>query len=445
MKRSALAVLVAFVTLAAVAAAASSRAPTVAVPQAAKSPAKEVRPLLAVVPGARGPVLGRADKRAIWVARRSPKVRLYNSVRAWAFAPEASAIALATQPEASDGGAKLHFVEPWLLSRVAVSRLPWGNVAALAWGDDRVNVVLQDSGQIEIVSVDAATHRVSVAAKIDGALVGSDRAGGRLVLLTAPAHGIGTASLVVIEPTGVLRSVTLAETQAGTDTGDEDSPPDFAKMRQNIPALAVEPDAGRAFVIPANGSVAEVSLSTLAVSYHSLAQPVSLLGRLHDWVEPKAEAKGLTGPVRTARWLGSGVVAVTGGDETATVDASNQVHVSWAPAGLTLIDTNTWGTKLIDRGADSFAVDGDSLLVTGSTWSDSDRTGMGLAVYGFDGARKLSVFRGDAARVVLAFRGKAYVDLGRPYTATVVDLASGRILADRHAPLARLLIGDGSN
>ena len=198
-------------------------------------------------------------------------------------------------------------------------------------------------------------------------------------------------------------------------------------------------------MIPANGSVAEVSLSTLAVSYHSLAQPVSLLGRLHDWVEPKAEAKGLTGPVRTARWLGSGVVAVTGGDETATVDASNQVHVSWAPAGLTLIDTNTWGTKLIDRGADSFAVDGDSLLVTGSTWSDSDRTGMGLAVYGFDGARKLSVFRGDAARVVLAFRGKAYVDLGRPYTATVVDLASGRILADRHAPLARLLIGDGSN
>src|SRR5881392_1010157 len=166
MKRSVLAVLVAFAALAAVAAAASSRAPTVAVPQAAKSPAKEVGPLLAVVPGARGPVLGRADKRAIWVARRSPKVRLYNTVRAWAYAPEAT-----------DGGAKLHFVEPRLLSRVAVSRLPWGNVAALAWGDDRVNVVLQNSGQIEIVSVDAATHRVSVAAKIDGALVGSDRVG----------------------------------------------------------------------------------------------------------------------------------------------------------------------------------------------------------------------------------------------------------------------------
>jgi hypothetical protein len=444
MKRSVLALLVAFAALAAVAASASSRAPTVAVPQAAKSPAKEVGPLLAVVPGARGPVLGRADKRAIWVARRSPKVRLYNTVRAWAYAPEASAIALATQPEASDGGAKLHFVEPRLLSRVAVSRLPWGNVAALAWGDDRVNVVLQDSGQIEIVSVDAATHRVSVAAKIDGSLVGSDRVGGRLVLLTGPAQGIGTASLAVVEPTGALRTVALAEIQAGSDVGDESKPPDFGKMRQNIPALAVDPDSGRAFVIPASGSVAQVSLSTLAVSYHSLAQPVSLLGRLHDWVEPKAEAKGLTGPVRTARWLGSGVVAVTGGNETATLDASNQLHVSWAPAGLTLIDTNTWGTKLIDRGADSFAVNGDSLLVTGSSWSDSDRTGMGFAAYGFDGARKLSVLRGDSARVLLAFRGKAYLDLGRPYSATVVDLASGRLLTDRHAPLAQLLIGDGS-
>src|SRR5436309_9139827 len=97
MKRSALAVLVAFVTLAAVAAAASSRAPAVAVPQAAKSPAKELGPLLAVVAGARGPVLGRADKRAIWIARRGPKLRIYNWVNAWAYAPDGSALALATQ------------------------------------------------------------------------------------------------------------------------------------------------------------------------------------------------------------------------------------------------------------------------------------------------------------------------------------------------------------
>jgi hypothetical protein len=445
MKRSALAVVVVLAVLAAVAASASSRAPAVVVPQGSKSPTKELGPLLAVVPGVRGPVLGRADKRAIWVARKSPKLRLYNSVRAWAYAPDGSMIALATQPFTNEGASRLQFVEPRLVRRLALKRLPRGDVVALAWGDGRVNVVLTDAGQIKVVSVDAATHSVSVGGKLAGSVFGTKRLGGRIVLVTGPARGIGTAGLAVVEPSGALRAVALLEIQAGSDLGDGSEPPDFGKMRQNIPALAVDPDSGRAFVIPASGAIAQVLLSTLAVSYHSLAQPVSLLGRLHDWLEPKASAKGATGPIRTAGWLGSGVVAVTGGDETATLDASNQPHVSWTPAGLTLIDTNLWQTKLIDRGADSFAVNGDSLLLTGSTWSDSDRTGMGLAAYGFDGTRKLSVLRGDSAQVMLAFRGKAYLDLGRPNTAKVVDLSSGRLLRDRRVPLAQLLIGDGSN
>jgi hypothetical protein len=100
---------------------------------------------------------------------------------------------------------------------------------------------------------------------------------------------------------------------------------------------------------------------------------------------------------------------------------------------------------VVDRGADSFAVVGDSLLVTGSSWSESSRTGMGFATYAFDGTRKLSVLHGDAAYLELAFRGKAYLNLGELYTKKVVDLASGRLLKDRHAPLAELLIGDGSN
>src|SRR5437763_2267901 len=143
MKKSALALLVVFAALAAVAASASSRATPVAVPQAAKSPAKELGPLLAVVPGAHGPVLGRADKRAIWIARHGAKLRLRNNVHAWAYAPDGSVLALATQPD--DGGiARVQFVEPRLLRRLAAAPLPWGDVWALAWGNDRVNVVLHD-------------------------------------------------------------------------------------------------------------------------------------------------------------------------------------------------------------------------------------------------------------------------------------------------------------
>src|SRR5438105_3637733 len=137
MKKSALALLVVFAALAAVAASASSRATPVAVPQAAKSPAKELGPLLAVVPGASGPVLGLADKRAIWVARRSPKLRLHNAVRAWAYAPDGSAIALATQADVTQAAAKVQFIDPRLLHRLAVAPLPWGDVYALAWGNDR--------------------------------------------------------------------------------------------------------------------------------------------------------------------------------------------------------------------------------------------------------------------------------------------------------------------
>src|SRR2546421_7736753 len=162
MKRSALVILVGLAALAAVASA-SSRAPAVAVPQAVKSPAKELGPLLAVVPGASGPVLGLADKRAIWVARRSPKLRLHNAGRAWAYAPDGSAIALATQADLTQAAAKVQFIDPRLLHRLAVAPLPWGDVYALAWGNDRVNVVLHDwdTGESEVVGDDAMTHRVS--------------------------------------------------------------------------------------------------------------------------------------------------------------------------------------------------------------------------------------------------------------------------------------------
>jgi hypothetical protein len=273
-----------------------------------------------------------------------------------------------------------------------------------------------------------------------------ERAGGRLVFLLAPAQGIGTARLAVLDPDGALRSVELPQISVGWEfPSDPSGPADPARARQNVPGLAVDPDSGTALVIPASGQIAKVALSTLTVSYHSPAQPVSLVGRLHDWIEPKAEAKGVNGPVRIARWLGNGVIGVTGGDETASVGADNQLHFTWSPAGLTLIDTNTWGTKVIDRGADSFVVDGDTLLVTGSSWSDADRTGMGLAAYGLDGAQKLSLLRGDSAYLVLAFRGKAYLSLSDSNAMTVIDLAQGKVSGVRHAPLAQLLLGDGSS
>src|SRR5215467_2844489 len=157
MKKRALAIVVVFAVLAVVAASASSRAPSVAVPQAAKVQAKGLRPLLAVVPGERGPVLGRADKRAIWVARRSPKLRIFNQLRAWVYAPETSEIVLATQADSEGSAVTLQFVDPVALNRRALVRLPDGSLTGLTWGKGRVNVLLQDwdAREVKVVSVDA--------------------------------------------------------------------------------------------------------------------------------------------------------------------------------------------------------------------------------------------------------------------------------------------------
>ena len=443
MRRTALAV-VAVAALVAVAAA-SSRAPAVAVPQAAKAPAKS-GPLLAVVPGDRGPVLGRADKRALWIGRRSPRLRIFNSMAGWAYSPDHDRLALAT--ESPRAGPRLQFVNPYSLVRSGITRLGSGHVVALAWGKDVSVVVDRDCcpASFDVVAVDTATTKIRRRTKLPNTLLQSARIGGTLVLLAAPATGIGATTIVVVGPAGDVRSIELSQIAAGMEHSQpfDGGDPDFTKFRQNIPGLAVDAATNRAFVVPAAGEVAEISLGDLTVSYHAVAQPVSLLGRVHDWLEAKATAKGMNGPMRKARWLGSGVLAVTGADEAMFKDANGQPRMTWAPAGLRLIDTNTWGSKLIDRGADEFTVDGASLLATGSRWDSRDEasaTGMGLAAYGFDGARRLSVLSGRRLWVALAFRGRAYVwdDL----TLRVVDLASGTVKS-RLRPLPQLLIGDGS-
>jgi hypothetical protein len=450
MRNKALAVLTVSAAVSAIAASASSRAPAVAVPQAAKAPAKGV-PLLAVVPGQRGPVLGRADKRALWIARRSPRLRIFNQLTAWAYAPDGSELAIATESQAgeSDPVPTVQFIQPSHVQRLGTTRLADGHVAAMAWGVNRLNLVAMRwccPASFDAVGIDVGLRKVVHRQRISRAVVQIGRAGGTIVVLTAPETGIGVATLVLIAADGVVRTATLSQIVAGTDLPNEGESPDPAKMRQNIPALAVDPDGGNAFVVPASGQVARVSLSTLAVSYHSVAEPISLLGRLHDWVEPKAVAKGLTGPRRTAQWLGNGVLAVTGGDEAVTIDGANQMRISWTPAGLRLIDTSTWGSKLIDRGADSFTVERDSLLATGSTWTTGgEQRGMGLAAYGFDGARRLAVLPGRSVAVALVFHGRAFVGLGDRYRTKVVDLASGKLLKDRRTPLAQLLIGEASN
>jgi hypothetical protein len=334
----------------------------------------------------------------------------------------------------------VQWVDPAAVTRIATTKLGDGSVAAMAWSADRVNLVLRTwccPGSFEVVGLSARTHKVISRRRFERNVIDVRPAGGALAVLTSPEIGVGTASMLVVGADGGIRSAALDQIAAGLDVPDESGSP--ASFRQSIPGLAVDADGARAFVVPGRGPVAEVSLATLSVSYHTVAEPVSLLGRVHAWLEPTAAAKGLNGPVREAQWLGAGVLAVTGADETALL-VNNQLRVTRTPVGLRLLDTSTWGSRLIDRGADDVHVDGGLLLATG--WrmsSDETHSGMGIAVYGFDGARRVAALQGAAAFVDLSFRGRAYLSLIDARTTQVVDLATGAV-DERRAPIAQLLI-----
>jgi hypothetical protein len=113
----------------------------------------------------------------------------------------------------------------------------------------------------------------------------------------------------------------------------------------------------------------------------------------------------------------------------------------YRPAGLQLIDTDTWSVRTLDSGVDSFQRFGSDLLATGSTWDSSsyERPGIGLVDYGPDGSRRFTALAGQALYLSLVFRNRAYVYDADGSTARVVDLRSGKVSGQRTAPLPWLL------
>jgi hypothetical protein len=222
------------------------------------------------------------------------------------------------------------------------------------------------------------------------------------------------------------------------------------RVEQSVPGLAVDSRGGRAFVV-APGLVAEVDLATLAVTYREPEPAASALARLLGWLDPTAEAKGATGPTRSAHWLGGGLLAVTGTDEDVVEDANGEQQNRIRAAGLSLIDTRDWRFRKVDEGAADAQVAGDLLLATGSSFDPATGAGksIGLAVYGLDGRKRFQRFDGREVWVRHVYAGRAYVDvpLTKPPWATlrVVDLDTGRVArAERGRRLPWLLLDAAS-
>jgi hypothetical protein len=414
----------------------------------------------------RGPLLGIVqDRGAARLVRVDPQsLRPLDGRRVavpstwtWAFSPNRSRLVfpghrvIRKLPRAT-----LRFFDARRMRAIGTVPLGLGTADRLAWlAPDRLLVVQQlcCTGRFDLVVVDPRARRVLRRTTLEGDLVQVASVAREVVLLVAPPDRIGPSRLLVVDAQGRIRSLPLNGISAGRDVPEASSAP-FV-LRHRNPGLAVDDEGRRAFVVPADGAVASVDLGSLAVEYHTLSEPRSLLGRLRNWLEPAAQAKASDGTSRQALWLGAGLVAVTGSDDHTFIGAENALSMRTDPAGLILIDTNSWTVRRIDDSVSHVSRTGNLLLATGYSWNSSAQQegGHGLAGYALDGTKHFHVFEDRRLTQLRIYGSRAYVGLygtvrvgathirlddGSAFR--IVDLATGRIIGTRTAPLPVLLI-----
>jgi len=287
-------------------------------------------------------------------------------------------------------------------------------------------------------TVDTVSRKVVTSQPLAAPLLQLGRSADDLVVLAGTFNAIVPVRLLVIGSDGTVRSVTVQRILAGRhyDTKSQDP-----IGTTNLPGLAIDPSSGIAYVIDPSGLVAAVNLGNLSVAYHQLGSG-SLLTRIADRLTPLAEAKGTNGNQLGAQWLGKGLIAVAGIQETATAQVD-----SYRPTGLRIIDTRNWSVRVLDQQADTFMVADGLILATGTRRSSGNTQhvyGEGLAAYGPDGSLRWRL-KGLGGQLYLAevYRSLALVD-GHG-TLHLVDLATGRVMHGPPPPAAGgLLLGPGS-
>jgi hypothetical protein len=368
---------------------------------------KTPRTVLAIESSAVGSQLVRVDAQSLKPVSKS--VWLGGSASAWALSPDGRRLAVALV-----GDFVIRIIDASRLSHLAAIRSRDRYTSVLAWPAARRLVWL---GADRVFVADPVTRKRLSTAMLPGAFIMAvQRVGNTLALLAAPTGEIGPARLALVGAGGRLRSVSLAGIRAGTVFDAESN-----EGKEWRPGLAFAPD-GRVFVVGAGDDpIAEVDLRTLAVTYHRPEARRSLLAKLHDWLEPRADAKmGLPGSSRSALWLGDGRLAVWGSDTV----RSGPEKVETTPTGLSIIDTQDWTIESVDVRAERVAFAAGTLLTT--------TEGAGLTGYSTDGRRRFRVFDGESVWVAATFGSKVYV-LPRRGRMRVVDAATGRVVGTRRA------------
>lgn len=396
----------------------SSPTDTASHPRAAKRPAT----VLALRPiERRGIVLVRLDRRTLAPASKR-RVIVGESLGAWALSPDGRRVAVGVEEALG-----VRIVDAVKMRRLGSIGTRNGQVRAMAWLTPNRIVGVEETG---IFVIDPVARRLVSARPTDGLVIGVGRTATALVLLLAPDDGIGTARLATLGADGSYRTVDLRRTAAGYRYPTEGGDP---VGEERVPGLAVDAADGRAYVVGAREPVADVDLGPLTVAYHELSRPISLVGRLRNWLEPKAEAKGpLLGSMRRALWLGNGRLAVTGEDGRPGRDG-----VVTVAAGLSLVDTRTWRTETIQHDATAATMAGGTLLASVAGFPELKP--IGLRGYDLDGDQRFHLFGARAVSVLTRLDERVFVDTGGVTRA--VDARTGRVgVVVRQVP--ELLVGN---
>jgi hypothetical protein len=338
----------------------NSTAAVVVPPATTAASARVGGPLVGVISGdSLATELARLDPRTLRPLPEGGRLKLAGSWPLLAVAPDRSMAVLGS--EAGD----LSVVDLVHLRRLGAVKTDLPGAAIFGWGwAGRSRLLLIDTSQqaaTEVLAVDVNARRVVGRQRFDGVVQGYARLPRGLALVVSPANAIGRARLVVSDANAGLRTVTLAEINAGFKQLD-DTDGSGPRMEQAVPGIAADPAGRRVDVVPGNGPVAEVELASLEVTYHRLGRSAALWQRLARWWAPPAEAKILSGPSRNAIWLGAGQLAVTG------FEGSANGHHREIPSGLQLIDTRTWTVRQVDRRSSSAVLAAGRLLAFGTAF-----------------------------------------------------------------------------
>jgi hypothetical protein len=314
------------------------------------------------------------------------------------------------------------------------SRGTFGGVAAVRWvGRDRLLAVVRLEPGLAAVVVDTARRAVVRTSTLAGVVSDVERSADGLVALLAPEQGIGAARLGIVDADGAVRTARLPAVAIGTRKVGAGADP---LVRSVQPGLATVPEGGLAVVVtPANRAVA-VDTRTLAVTTHEL-EPTRA---------PSSAAKAIDGPQRYAKYVGDGLIAVSGSNYRMSSGS-----LATTAAGVELVDTRTWSARMVDAGASAFATTGEGLVAFGGSSTQATHAYVGARGYALDGERRWTLYDGED--VYAEVKGELvyvhrHVGTNRPEHVDVVDPTTGTVVHSltwpRGQAMPTLYAGDAS-